>query len=112
MFKFLHVGINNPDKEAAAAACADLQNIFGYTPKDIDIATFMGTEFEIMKIPFYGTKGHIGFGVENMQEAITYLKTHGIELIDESVKKDGQGNIILAYLDYELSGFAVHLKQL
>ena len=58
----------------------------------------------------YGKNGHIGIYTAFPEKAIYQLKKKGIKVLEETVTRNKKTNRInLAYLDLEISGFAIHL---
>ncbi|MDR2870287.1 MAG: bifunctional 4-hydroxy-2-oxoglutarate aldolase/2-dehydro-3-deoxy-phosphogluconate aldolase [Deferribacteraceae bacterium] len=109
-FKFAHLGINNPD-EAAGSKCLDTLSLFGERVAIEVPVSYFTQNYEILKKDSRGAKGHIAYVVNNIDRALAYLKRKGINIIEDSAKKDEKGNITFTYLDMEISGFAVHIKQ-
>ncbi len=93
-------------------ACRDqlqkFEEIFGFTKKVGNSSVFAGTEVEAMKAPYLGKHGHIAVGTTDVDKAVEYLKSQGVEFNMDSAKvKDGKTTAI--YLKDEIGGFAVHL---
>ncbi len=110
-FSFLHIGINNNSAAGAENTCASLMSLFGQAKeRETENEVFIG-DFEIMKNKGRGDHGHIAFRVNNMRRALAFMKRKGISIIEESVKRDEKGDVNFAYLELNLSGFAVHVKQ-
>ncbi len=107
-FNYAHLGINLENEAAArdlAAECAH----FGFpTTKDGASSIFAGTEFELMKMPFRGAKGHLAIKCNNIERALAYLSQFGYAPVEETAKRE-KGRLSVIYLDKELGGFAVHL---
>lgn len=108
-FELAHVGINNEDGETALAGAEKMSETFRLTTKVGNSSIFSGTAVEFMKTMFYGTKGHIGFKTNSMARALEYFKANGIEVIEESIRRDDGGKLVSAYLKDEIGGFAVHI---
>lgn len=106
-FSFAHVGINQAD-EGEAQATAALFALFGLTPKAGSSSIFNDMVIEVMKSPFRGTKGHLGFKCWNIERSAAYLAKFGFTMVPETVKTE-KGRITVAYFDREIGGFAVHL---
>ena len=83
----------------------------GLKTRETPNSVFSGELVEIMKENGRGEKGHIGFSVNNCEEALAYFETRGIHSIEETKKFDSQGKCYFAYLDREIGGFAIHLIQ-
>ena len=107
-FELRHVGINCQNEEEACAVAARFDEIFGFAKKAGNSSVFAGTADEAMKTPYLGEKGHIAIGTTDVDEAVEYLKSQGVEFNMDSAKtKDGKTTAI--YLKEEIGGFAVHL---
>ena len=72
---------------------------------------FMDDVIEIMKYDGRGTNGHIAIGTNDIRRAMHYLSGKGVTFCEESKIYDANGNLSLVYLDGEIGGFAIHLKQ-
>ena len=106
-FSFAHVGLNQDDA-ATAAETSGLLERFGFPLKDGTKSIFAGTTFEVMKMPFRGACGHIGFKTYNVERALAYLGRFGFKGVEETAAME-KGRIKLIYLDKEVGGFAIHL---
>lgn len=106
-FSFAHLGLNQ-ENEAEAEATAGLLSKLGFPLKSGSKSIFAGTPFEVMKLPFRGTKGHIGLKCYSVERALTYLGNFGFKAVEETISMD-KGRIKVVYLDKEIGGFAVHL---
>jgi 2-dehydro-3-deoxyphosphogluconate aldolase/(4S)-4-hydroxy-2-oxoglutarate aldolase len=72
---------------------------------------FLGQkEFEIMKSPGRGQKGHLALGTNDVERALFYLGQQGIGPV-AGTEKLKNGKMTVVYLDREISGFAIHLVQ-
>ncbi|MCM1321411.1 MAG: bifunctional 4-hydroxy-2-oxoglutarate aldolase/2-dehydro-3-deoxy-phosphogluconate aldolase [Bacteroides sp.] len=110
-FSFAHVGINQ-ENETEAQETSALLALFGFAKKEGNGSIFNSTEFEVMKHPFRGTKGHIGIKTFNVDRAAAYLKQFGFNPVMETAKylgEEGNSPLKVVYLDKEIGGFAVHL---
>jgi 2-dehydro-3-deoxyphosphogluconate aldolase / (4S)-4-hydroxy-2-oxoglutarate aldolase len=106
-FSFAHLGINQADA-ASAAESAALFADFGLSLKDGAASLFAGQNIEIMKTPFRGAHGHVGFKTWDIERALSYLEPFGFKPI-EATKKKVNDMTTFVYLDRELGGFAIHL---
>ncbi|MGI5899172.1 MAG: bifunctional 4-hydroxy-2-oxoglutarate aldolase/2-dehydro-3-deoxy-phosphogluconate aldolase [Christensenellales bacterium] len=107
-FSLAHVGINCEDEEEAQNVAKAICGLFGFEYLPGNSAIFTGTAVEVMKSMGRGTKGHIGFRTKTTNRAYAYLKSRGVEFIDESItRKDGK--IVVAYIKREIGGFAIHI---
>jgi len=72
---------------------------------------FLGEkEIEIMKGHGRGEKGHLAFATNDVSRALFYLGRQGIRPV-AGTEKEKDGKTILVYLDQEIAGFAIHLRQ-
>jgi len=106
-FEFVHVGINCKNETEARATVDFLSKFFKFAPKEGNSSIFAGKGFEVMKSPYLGEKGHLAIAVNSVERAVALFKRKGIGIKEDSVKMDGSV-MKAAYLDMELSGFAVH----
>lgn len=107
-FVLKHVGINCENEDEACSVAQRFDEIFGFTKKVGNSSVFAGTEVEAMKAPYLGKHGHIAVGTTDVDKAVEYLKSQGVEFNMDSAKvKDGKTTAI--YLKEEIGGFAVHL---
>jgi 2-dehydro-3-deoxyphosphogluconate aldolase/(4S)-4-hydroxy-2-oxoglutarate aldolase len=108
-FHLAHIGINNSNAKAAAETAEHFAEIFNIPYKTGDRSDFAGTLIESCKTKFPGTQGHIAIGTLSADRAAAYLSRKGIVLREEFAKRDLYGNLIAAYLQEEIAGFAIHL---
>ena len=109
-FSLGHVGINSIDLDEATSVARQLSSIFGFDYKMGNSSIFAGEAVEIMKSPYLGQNGHIAIKTNSVDRAITYLTGRGIEF-NESTRKTGpNGETKAIYLEKEIGGFAIHLK--
>lgn len=109
-FEIAHVGINLPDADACAEACAQFSK-FGMTTKEGNSSNFMDTTIEVMKHQGRGTCGHIGFRVNDVQRTMAYLQTIGFTVDGTSIQNDAKGKLKNFYVNEQIGGFAVHFLQ-
>jgi 2-dehydro-3-deoxyphosphogluconate aldolase/(4S)-4-hydroxy-2-oxoglutarate aldolase len=109
-FEIRHVGINCADDAEADAVARKFSLLFGWPVAVGEKSDFAGSYIETMKGCGRGTKGHIAVGTNSVPRAIAHLNGMGISIDPDSVSlKDGQP--VLAYLNDEIGGFAVHIVQ-
>ena len=109
-FELAHVGINGANEEEARRTAERFQALFGWAVQPGDSSFFSGTEVEVMKEPFKGTRGHIGVRTNYVERAMYYMSTVlGVEF--EEPRRDEKGRCKVVYLKEEVGGFAVHLTQ-
>jgi len=105
-----HVGVNSDSSEQAHKDAALFAKLLGWEMDEQAIAIFVGEGFEVMKIPFRGTNGHIAVACNSIKRARWHMERRGFEFDDESaIMRDGKLHAI--YLKNEIAGFAVHLLQ-
>jgi len=116
-FEFAHLGINYANQEDCKKGVEDF-SVFGFKGREIPISWFCGNNdiesLELMKENGPGKNGHIGILVYSIERAIEYLKLFGYSLVPESIKwcgKSEKSAIFFAYLNKDISGFAIHLKR-
>ena len=110
-FKLVHIGINSSNSEEAMKSAKLFESLFGMMLNDGEKSIFMDDVIEIMKFDGRGTNGHIAIETNDIRRAMHYLSGKGITFCEESKTYDANGNLNLVYLDGEIGGFAVHLKQ-
>lgn len=105
-----HVGVNSGSPEQAAKDADMLARLLGWELDEHKNATFVGEGFEVMKVPFRGTHGHIAVACNSIKRARWHMERRGFVFDDESaILRDGKLRAI--YLKDEIAGFAVHLLQ-
>lgn len=105
-----HVGVNSGSPEQCAKDAGTLVRLLGWSLDDHKNASFVGDAFEVMKIPFRGTNGHIAIACNSIRRARWHLERRGFRFDDDSViLRDGKLRAI--YLKEEIAGFAFHLLQ-
>ena len=105
-----HIGINSGSPEQAMTDAKMLCHLLGWPVKDGNKSTFTGTAFEMMKLPFRGTHGHIAIATNYIERAKWHLERRGFAFDEESAGyKDGK--LLAIYLKDEIAGFAFHLLQ-
>ena len=60
-----------------------------------------------MKKPSFGANGHIAIATNSMKRAIYHLERRGYQF--RFFKNNDQGEMIAAYVNDEIGGFAIHL---
>lgn len=110
-FKLVHIGINAGTGEAAMQQAKQFASLFGMMINDGEKSIFMDDVIEIMKFNGRGTNGHIAIETNDIERAIFFLENKGISFCEDSKTYDAKGKLNLVYLDGEIGGFALHLKQ-
>jgi 2-dehydro-3-deoxyphosphogluconate aldolase/(4S)-4-hydroxy-2-oxoglutarate aldolase len=110
-FELAHVGINEENAGNASRSAELFSRLFHFPVAEGQSSFFLGEkEIEIMKGPGRGEKGHLALATNDVERAIFYLGRQGIRPI-EGTEEEKDGKKILAYLDREIAGFAIHLRQ-
>ncbi|MBM6776486.1 MULTISPECIES: VOC family protein [Collinsella] len=104
-----HVGINATDPDDAKAISSEFGRLMGFTEYDTPVSLFADTLVEVMKQNGRGTKGHIGFHVNDMPAAEKWFSDRGFELNEDSRALNPDGSTRLVYFKQEIGGFAIHL---
>lgn len=110
-FSLAHVGLNCPQETAAQENARLLGEIFRLPVKNGRSSVFAGSAVECMKMLGYGTNGHIGFYTRSMRRALAYFARSGWAVREESIRRNESGELVSAYLQQEIGGFAVHILQ-
>jgi 2-dehydro-3-deoxyphosphogluconate aldolase / (4S)-4-hydroxy-2-oxoglutarate aldolase len=110
-FEIAHVGINTENSEEAHSVADMFSSTFGFTKKEGNSSIFTACYIEVMKTPFLGKNGHIAIKTNSAARAVNYLKSKGVEFIEDTARYDEKGNLLSIYLKEEAGGFAVHLLQ-
>jgi len=109
-FEFVHLGINEENKDKALNSANLLSHLFYFPVKEGPGSFFAGSGFEILKSQYLGKHGHIAIATNNIYRAIAYLKKRCISVLSETAnEKDGR--LVVIYIAQEVSGFALHLLQ-
>jgi 2-dehydro-3-deoxyphosphogluconate aldolase/(4S)-4-hydroxy-2-oxoglutarate aldolase len=110
-FEIIHVGINSENKEEGEKTAALLCKLFLLDPDVRSKATFAGTKFEVMHLPFRGKNGHIAIGCNFPDRARSYLERLGVEFDESTATYDEKGKLKVVYMKDDIGGFAFHLIQ-
>lgn len=108
-FEFAHVGLNCGTQEAAHSCASFFMKNFNQTEKEGNSSIFIDKRMELMKKPFYGTNGHIGFYTNSVERAVYHLERRGCKIADDTIRKNDKGTMQSVYLQGEVNGFAVHV---
>ncbi|MCX5819594.1 MAG: keto-hydroxyglutarate-aldolase/keto-deoxy-phosphogluconate aldolase, partial [Deltaproteobacteria bacterium] len=110
-FELAHVGINGEYSENAGKSVELFSRLFHFPVAEGEGSFFLGEkEIEIMKGSGRGEKGHLAFATNDVGRALFYLGRQGIWPV-AGTEKEKDGKTILVYLDREIAGFAIHLRQ-
>lgn len=111
-FSLQHVGINCESDPAAQDVAKLFCNLFGFEYKPGNSSVFAGSAVEALTPkPGQGKHGHIAIATNYIDRAMYQLTLKGIKFLEETAKKDANGNLKAIYLDLDFGGFAVHLFQ-
>lgn len=111
-FELAHIGINSNSAEEAEKIARRFSFIFGMPVKVGNSSVFAGTEVEVYKTPYLGEHGHIAIRTNYIDRAVNYLTSVlGVEIAEDTAKRDAKGNLKAIYLKEEFGGFALHLVQ-
>ena len=94
-----HVGINAADPADALEIAELFSTMMGLPVTETPVSYFNDSLVEVMKQNGRGTKGHIGFAVNDIDAAEKWFA--------ERVLPDGGTKLV--YFKREFAGFAVHL---
>ena len=110
--KLSHVGINADSPEEAAKVVGLFQDLLGLEVRaDSEQNVFAGQWVEAMKQPWYGTKGHIAFTVNDIDAAARWYDEHGFAVDWDSRMVNDEGATKAIYFKQEIGGFAIHLMR-
>ncbi|MFH2075912.1 MAG: bifunctional 4-hydroxy-2-oxoglutarate aldolase/2-dehydro-3-deoxy-phosphogluconate aldolase [Pseudomonadota bacterium] len=110
-FVLAYVGINEENAENASKSAELFSRRFHIPAAEGQGSFFLGEkEIEILKGPGRGEKGSLAFAANDIRRALFYLGWQGIRPVAGSERKK-DGKTIFVYLDQEIAGFAIHLRQ-
>lgn len=105
-----HIGVNSGSAEQSQKDAAMFAKLLGWPIDEHANANFVGDGFEVMKIPFRGTHGHIAVACNSIKRARWHMERRGFVFDDDSaIMRDGKLRAI--YLKDEIAGYAIHLLQ-
>ncbi|MDM8270968.1 VOC family protein [Thermophilibacter provencensis] len=108
-----HVGINAQSPQEAEGVANLLCALLGIErgEEPFPVSAFAGTLVEVMNNGGRGEKGHIGLHVNDIDAAIAWYESRGIEFDERSrtLCPDGSGRTYLIYFKEQIAGFAIHL---
>lgn len=110
-FEIRHVGVNCENEKEAETSAGIFETLFGFEQDRREGSIFCGTAIELMKTPYYGKNGHIAFATNSVDRAIAHLVKQGAKVNEDAITRDAKGNIIVAYFQDEISGFAYHVAK-
>lgn len=107
-FELAHVGINLENETEALEAASLFGKRFRLPIKNGNRSVFAGQAVELMKFPYLGERGHIGFYTNSVRRALAFFKREGIQVDETTVRTDKAG-MASFYLRDLAAGFAVHV---
>ena len=108
-FELAHVGFNCGDEQTATTTAETIADAFRLEPRYMNSAVFAGTAVEAVKSNGWGKLGHVGFFTNSIPRAMDYFANKGIELNEDSIKRNKSGEITCIYLKDDIGGFAFHV---
>ena len=109
-YKLIHIGINSENSEEAEKTAHLLCDLFNFKYYKKPKSHFAGKGFEVLNTHGPGSNGHIGIYTPYPDRAIYHLRKKGIHVKEDSITRNKKTHLInFAYLEVEISGFAVHL---
>lgn len=110
-FSVGHVGINAGTSDNAYQVNSRISALFDTTTKETDTAFFGGKLVEVLKVPFIGEHGHICIDTRDLRRAVAMLKRKGVQILPEKCQYDEKGKMINVFLEEEIGGFGIHVRQ-
>ena len=109
-YEVCHVGINCEDAAASLAVTKEFGEAFNFSVKEGNSSNFSGDGIEVMKKMYLGKNGHLAIWTNKSEAALVDLAKKGYTFNNDTVKTQN-GRVTVVYLNEEIGGFAVHLKQ-
>ena len=110
-FELAHVGINCTSSDSAVSGASDIAKIFLLDVIEGKSSVFADRAVELMKAPYYGSRGHIGFSTRSATRALAWFRRNRIPVREESIRYYDNGHVKSAYLTMEIEGHAFHIVQ-
>lgn len=110
-FELGHIGINIGGEQEARQIADVFTSLFGFNQTEKSASIFVSDSVEVMKQPYYGTKGHIAIQTNYIERGVGYLERKGFKFKSDSAQFDAKGNMTAIYFQDEIAGFALHLLQ-
>lgn len=104
-----HVGINATDPADALEIAELFSTMMGLPVIETPVSYFNDSLVEVMKQNGRGTKGHIGFAVNDIDAAEKWFAERGSRSTRSRACCCPTGGTKLVYFKREFAGFAVHL---
>jgi 2-dehydro-3-deoxyphosphogluconate aldolase/(4S)-4-hydroxy-2-oxoglutarate aldolase len=105
------VGLNFDSEGSASEAADAFKKLFGFEKKVGNSSIFSSDGFELMKKQGRGLHGHIAIQTNSVKRAMAYLKRQGATFNESTLAFLPNGKPEFVYLNEEIGGFALHLKQ-
>ena len=110
--EFVHMGINNENKDEALRGAKLFELMFGMPVRETSKSFFASEEFEFMFGKGPGKCGHIGIRTPFLDRAMAYFERMGFAFDESSLLLDEKtGKPKFVYFKDEICGFAIHLVQ-
>ena len=106
-----HIGINSKNIEEAKTTAKLFEALFGLKRRECSASCFVSDQVEIMNGQGRGENGHIALGVTDVERAMRYYGSQGMEFDLDTVKKNDQGRVKFVYFKGSFGGFHVHLVE-
>ena len=111
-FEFLHLGINNDNRDEAMRGAKLFELMFGMPVRETSKSVFADPAFEFMFAKGPGKCGHIAIRTNFVDRAMAYFKRMGFEFDESTITYDEKsGKPKFVYFKDEICGFAIHLLQ-
>lgn len=110
-FELGHVGLHMQNWEEAKAMASILCGLFDLPVRSGPCSLFVGSMFECVVPPYWGTKGHIAICTNDIDQAEAYLREKGVAFHESSRQYREDGHLRTIYLKEAVNGFAIHLLQ-
>jgi len=110
-FEMIHIGINCADDKEAFETAGLIRDLFGFPTRETPLAIFVNEQFEVMKRPNRGEKGHVAIGTTDIEGAMAYLQGKGIGFDESSKGYTEDGKLRIVYFDKDIAGFRFHLTR-
>ncbi len=106
----VHIGVNHADADECRRDAERLSLLLG-TPieRESDKGLFVGSQFELMKQPGRGARGHIAVGANSVDRAKWHMERRGFAFDESTAAYLPDGRMKFIYLKDDIAGFAVHL---
>lgn len=107
--EFAHVGLNCETPENAWSCAEFFANSMDLAMREGSSSIFVDERLELMKKPFHGIHGHLGFAANSVERAIYHLGERGFRILEDTLCRDAKGRLQSVYLESQVNGFDIHL---